>query len=112
MPAAWLRRLTLATVVTLLAWLALGAAPAEAQVFRPRGRAAALAKAPAKKNGQAAKPAAAISKSPTRAPGTTPHRVGTTKPSKKSRAGSKARHDADDVVVHDDDDDVKITDDN
>jgi hypothetical protein len=99
MPAPWLRRLTFAILVTLVAWLALGAAPAEAQVFRPRGKAAAIAKAPAKKNA-------------TRAPGPTAHRVAPTKPAKKSRAAGKARHDADDVVVHDeDDDDVKITDD-
>jgi hypothetical protein len=112
MSARWLRCLILAAAAMVVGWIALAAEPADAQVFRPRGRAAAKAAptAAAKKAPPAAKPAA-VSKTPTRAPGPTVHRVGTTKPTRKPRAG-KSRHGGDDVVIHDDDDDdVKITDD-
>lgn len=80
--------------------------PAEAQVFKPRGKLAGKATtgntAAARK--AATGPAATASKKPARATGTTRK----TAPTKKRHG--KTRGD-DDVKILDDDDDVKITDD-
>jgi hypothetical protein len=86
--------------------LVLGASVANAQVFKPRGKAGKTTAA-ARKNATAVP-----SKQPTRATAApTPRRGAATAPAKKARNTSKVRDD--DVVIIDDedDDDVKITDD-
>jgi hypothetical protein len=97
---------------TLIGWMMLGS-PADAQVFKPRGKATAAGKAAttaAAARKAAPPPAATPSKKPTRATGATTRRVVKTAPGKKPRNG-KARGKHDDDVRIDDDDDVTITDD-
>jgi hypothetical protein len=98
----------LLAAATLIGWLMLGPA-AHAQVFKPRGKAAATGKVAARK---ATAPAATPAKKPTRATGPTTRKVVGTPPAKKPRRAGKARAGRDDdVKIEDDDDDVKITDD-
>lgn len=112
----WFRLLTLLTVVGLLA---LGASEAQAQVFKPRGKSAAIgrnAPAAARKAAPATAGTTAVSsKAPTRATGPTPRRIVSSQgpvPSRKARKARKGHEDADVVVIDDeDDDDVTITDD-
>jgi hypothetical protein len=98
---------------TLIGWMLLGS-PADAQVFKPRGKATAAGKAAPTTAAAARKaapaPAATPSKKPTRATGAT-RRVVNTAPGKKPRNAGKGRGKHDDDVRIEDDDDVKITDD-
>lgn len=104
--ARWSRLLSLVAAFGLALWLALGASVADAQVFKPRGKAGKPAAA-ARKNATAVP-----SKQPTRATGAPgPRRGVATAPAKKARNTGKAR-DADVVIIDDEDDDeVTITDD-
>ena len=108
----------LVALATLIGWLVLVAPEAEAQVFKPRGKAAATGKASAasaaaaRKAAAPAAPAATTAKKPARAAATTPRRAGNATPAKKGKSAGKARaEDEDDVKIEDDEDDVKITDD-
>lgn len=91
----------LVAAATLIGGL-LFASAADAQVFKPRSKNAAVGKSGAAAARKASPPAATASKRPAR---TEPTRKAKTK-----KRHSKARGD-DDVKIQDDDDDVKITDD-
>jgi hypothetical protein len=100
----WSRLLSLLAVLGLV----LGASVADAQVFKPRGKAGKAPAAAARKTANAVP-----SKQPTRATGAAPapRRGVAAAPAKKSRNTGKARDDQDVVIIDDDDDVVTITDD-
>jgi hypothetical protein len=99
----------LVAAATLIGALML-VSPADAQVFKPRGKTALTGKAPgnaAVARKAAPTPTATVSKKSTRATGTTTRKGA---PAKKRHGKGRTDRD-DDVKIQDDDDDVKITDD-